>query len=155
MKWKGEFLPFGIKQFFFILNFFYRKCCITFDELHIDPSFCYDALLDQIHGSQNQALVAYARGVFSKWKVPVFYGYNIMFDKTGLEELLRALNHARIDVVALCCDNAGPNRGLWMELGVNELSTSFVHPDTLENVYCIADPVHLLKLVRNNLFDHG
>jgi hypothetical protein len=38
---------------------------------------------------------------------------------------------------------------------VHELKTSFPHPDTNDDIYCIFDVVHMVKLLRNMLGDWG
>jgi len=58
-------------------------------------------------------------------------------------------------VVAMVCDNAGGNRGIWTSLKVTYENPQFAHPVTGKRIFCISDPPHLIKLLINNLLDYG
>jgi len=63
---------------------------------------------------------------------------------------------AKVD--GIVSDGAATNRKVWKELGVsglkNNVVNSFTHPmDTTRKIYLFSDALHLIKTVRNRLFN--
>lgn len=61
------------------------------------------------------------------------------------------------DIVSLTCDGAASNlsmlRSLGCELDLANLNAVFQHPVTKEPVFPLMDACHMLKLIRNTLYD--
>ncbi len=121
----------------------------------LDGSIAYDQSEDRIYGPNKNLLVVFARGLFSKWKQPVYYGYDDKLENNAIKTIIAELHNAGLNVCSMTCDNIPSNRGIWNKLGVSYQNTSFSNPVTGKPVYCFADPPHLIKLLRNNMFDYG
>jgi hypothetical protein len=52
-----------------------RQVVLSFDEIHLNTDAMYDQAEDKVAGPSEKAQVAMARGLYSNWKSPVFYGY--------------------------------------------------------------------------------
>jgi Transposase protein len=96
-----------------------------------------------------------ARGLFSKWKSPIFLGFDTNVTKALLQDLIVSLHQVNYDVVGCVSDMGTSNQGLWKELDVSMYKTNFNHPVTNNQIQMFADVPHLLKLTRNWLFDSG
>lgn len=67
---------------------------------------------------------------------------------------IRLLSDVNITVRSLTCDGTVANIKTYQFLGcdfskVDDFITSFKHPTKNNNVHCILDPPHMLKLARN------
>jgi len=91
----------------------YRQSCLSFDEMSLDGSVCNDPGLDKIYGPHKNLLVAFARGLFGKWKQPVYYGFDDKLGNNKVLNIITSLHDAGINVVATTCDNAPTNKGIW------------------------------------------
>ncbi|KAL9704153.1 hypothetical protein quinque_007671 [Culex quinquefasciatus] len=108
-----------------------------------------------------EALVFMASSLDDTWKVPVAYyfinGLKAQEKKAIVETVLAELQNVCAQVVGFTFDGTPTNIAvanmLGCNLGVNEaeMRTSFPHPTAGHNVYVLLDPVHMLKLIRNNL----
>lgn len=108
-----------------------------------------------------EALVFMASSLDDTWKVPVAYyfinGLKAQEKKAIVETVLAELQECGAQVVGFTFDGTPTNIAvanmLGCNLGVNEaeMRTSFPHPTAGHNVYVLLDPVHMLKLIRNNL----
>lgn len=101
----------------------------------------------------------FARGLFKKWKQPVFYKFDQDVTKDILMEVIRHLYDSDYRVIAITCDLGPSNQKLLKELGIGiqeHEKCYFQHPsnDAL-NVFIFADPPHLIKLARNHYIDQG
>ena len=146
-----------------------RLCNLLLDEIKIRPGFSYYAKSDQVIGYENygdlvessskaatHALVFMVRGVCIKWK-QVFATF-FSADTTpsaalkilviaGLEKLVAA----GLEPVSVICDMGTNNQKLFFsELEVTVEKPFFLMPNTSRKVFCIFDPPHLLKCLRNN-----
>ena len=101
-----------------------RVCCLTFDEVDIDPSYCYDKKYDQMFGESKHAAIFVARGIFSSWKMPIYLGFNEKFDKESINHLIEVCMSVGVQPVALTCDLGGSNRNFYKK--VQHLSYYFV-----------------------------
>lgn len=137
------------------LSHFERVTVVQFDEMKILSTYEYDKSNDEILGPHSQLQVLMVRGLFSKWKQPVYIAFDQKITRELLKETLFHLNGISYEVVACVSDCGGGNVGLWGTLNINEEQTHFLHPCTNEKVYFFADVPHLLKLVRNWLLDTG
>lgn len=69
------------------------------------------------------------------------------------------LENATVQVIGITIDGASTNRTLWSELGVSgkleNLNNSFKNPfDFNRNVFVFSDSPHLIKTIRNRLFNN-
>jgi hypothetical protein len=87
-----------------------------------------------------------ARGLFSKWKSPIYVGFDVNVTRLLLNEVISSLHQASYEVVACVSDMGAANQGLWKELGVSSSQTYFVNPVNNNKIWVFADPPHLLKL---------
>lgn len=129
---------------------------LQFDEIKIAEKIEYDIKTDQIIGPHKQFQIVQARGLFAKWKQPIYCEFDQKITKEILFNLIIKLANIGFRVVA-CVNDCGPtNMALWNGLGVCKNKTWIEHP-TMENknIFFFADVPHLLKLVRNWLLDTG
>ena len=121
--------------------------------------------MDHSEGTKNlanQALVFLVRGIASKWKQPL--GYFLANGATAgdkqkvfLMDCLQKLKDVGLIVKGVICDQGSNNRKMYSLLGVTEDKPYVVlnNDDQHQKIYCMYDPPHLLKSVRNNLKKHG
>lgn len=95
------------------------------------------------------------KGLFAKWKQPLYYDYDSPMTQELLFEVITQLNDCGFEVVAIVSDMGPTNIRLWKCLGITPTKTSFEHPVSGKQIYMFADVPHLLKLVRNHLLDSG
>lgn len=96
-----------------------------------------------------------ARGLFDKWKQPIFVDFDTKMTPEILNSLITKLHTAGMDVRACTSDCGGGNVGLWSIFGFTSEITYFLHPVTKKHIYFFADAPHLLKLFRNWFIDGG
>lgn len=128
---------------------FEKTVVLQFNEIKIKSVQEYDVSKDQVLGPHNQMQVVQARGLFSKWKQPVFIAFDQKMTKDMLLNITMELHNISYSVVACVSDSGGGNVGLWNQLQVNLENPFFKHPNTSNSVYTFADAPHLLKLIRN------
>jgi len=76
--------------------------------------------------------------------------------KELLFRLITALTDAGFVLVAIVSDLAGENRGLWNELEISQLCSSFDYPGRPgEKIFVFADIPHQMTNIRNHLIDDG
>lgn len=144
---------------------------VSFDEMSLSVGLKYEKYDDMIVGFQDlgpgigrattrasQALVVMVRCLFDKWKQPIgyFFSGNAMKGhvlKQIIEEGVKRLLHIGFDVRAIVCDQGSNNRSAFMSLGVTE-DKPFFDVDQ-HRVWCLYDPPHLIKSVRNNFRKYG
>jgi len=132
-----------------------RQSALTFDEMHIHQTCCYDATRDQVYGPSRQVQVINIRGLFSEWKNPIFYEYDCPITDQLMDKILRALHSANFPVVLIDCDHGTSNDKFYKKSGVTLEKPYFLHPVTKEPVFCIHDCPHTCKLCKNHLIDKG
>jgi len=126
----------------------------------------------KVYGPHKSCQFVMARGLFDSWKQPIFYAFSQPMTKSILFEIIQALYKISYTVVAVTSDMGSRNIALWKELNVgieiSKSSTSDKTPTTMEirnffshpvdktlKIFVFADVPHLIKLMRNNLFDSG
>lgn len=134
-----------------------RVVVLAFDEMSVNKTIELDKRNDDVVGPHGEMQVVSARGLFSKWKQPLYVNFDQQMTKTILEDLVTRLHSIGFTVVANVHDCGGGNMGLWREIGIDysQGKTSMRHPDTEQQIYFFPDAPHLLKLIRNWLLDHG
>lgn len=134
------------------------KCVILqYDEIKVKATYEYDTVADEIIGPHNYMQVIMARGLFGKWKQPVYIEFDQKITKDILYDIIEKLHNINFDVVGCVSDCGGGNVGLWKTLGINaeEGTCTFKHPLTNNDIYLFADVPHMLKLLRNWFIDRG
>lgn len=133
-----------------------RICALSMDEMSVCKEWTYDRAMDKIYGPKNNVLCVMIRGVVSKWKQLIFYDFDVDMSKDTLFQIIHKVESAGFIVVSLVNDLCPTNVRLWKSLGISTTSTSFPNPAAPDRpVFVLADPPHLIKLVRNNLLDSG
>lgn len=140
---------------------------LTFDEVYISNKIDIDRREQKIYGPHKTCQVVMARGLFSKWKQPIYYEYSKPMTKGILFEIIELLYNIGYTVIATTSDTCPTNIGLWRELNIGisavkkvdectEKQCFFPHPLNSDlKVFVFADAPHLIKLLRNNLIDSG
>lgn len=144
---------------------------LTFDEIYISNILDLERREQKIYGPHKTCQFVMARGLFSKWKQPIYYQYSQAMTKDILMNIITALHKIYYTVVAVTSDLGPTNIALWNELnigvrlsksqqGMNEESSEkkyfFEHPaDKSLTIFVFADVPHLIKLLRNNFIDYG
>lgn len=108
-------------------------------------------------GPNKQMQTIMVRGLFSKFKQPIFVDFDVKVTKDLIITLILMLHEIGFNVVGCVSDNGGGNQGLWSSCGVNYEKTSITHPETGWDIYMFSDVPHLLnlKLLRNWFIDGG
>lgn len=70
-------------------------------------------------GPNAQMQTVMARGLFSKFKQPIFVDFDVKVSYDLLMVLIIKLHEIGFNVVGTVSDNGGGNQGLWTECGVN------------------------------------
>uniref|UniRef100_A0A182HYC2 Transposase n=1 Tax=Anopheles arabiensis TaxID=7173 RepID=A0A182HYC2_ANOAR len=133
-----------------------RECVISFDEMKVTHILEYDVGADEVLGPHNYLQVVMARGIFNKWKQPIFIGFDQKMTKDIILSLIKKLSERMINVVAIVSDNCQAHASCLRDLGAHDITKPyFNHPVTNKNVYVFPDAPHLIKLLRNWLIDTG
>ena len=133
------------------LSNFEKVTVLSYDEMKVSSIYEYDQKEDEVLGPHSYMQIIMARGLFSKWKQPVYIGFDSKMTKDILNSVIIELQNNGYNVVAC----GGGNIGLWKELSISMNSSSYPHPVTQQPVYFFADAPHLLKLIRNWFLDNG
>ena len=139
---------------------------VALDEMAIKEGLSYDKGRDIVEGFcpgerelANHALVFMVKGLFEKWKQPLGYFLSSgPMSGTQMKELLleciTILKQIGLVVVVVVSDQGSNNRNLFEKmLGVTVEEPFFIHEE--RKVFCMYDPPHLLKNIRNNFKKHG
>ena len=129
---------------------------LAFDEVHLRKDISYDSQEDKIVGPHSKANTMLIRGIFKKFKLPVWYRYDTALKKDELFEIIQELESLGYHVVSLTSDMGPDNRALAKSLGISPENTKFENPSRPGHfIYYFYDVPHLLKLIRNNLLKYG
>lgn len=133
-----------------------RLTVISFDEVESKKFIEYNVSKDCIMGPHKKIQVVYARGLYDRWKQPIYAGLDKNMTKEIMNNLIKLLYEAGYTVVACVSDMGSSNRTLWNEYKINLDRSWFAHPqDNTKKIYIFADAPHMLKLTRNWLLDYG
>lgn len=143
---------------------------LTFDEMYISNKIDLDKKEQKIYGPHKACQFIMARGLFKKWKQPIYYNFDVPMSRNILFNVIQHLYEADYIVVAVTCDMGPSNMKLWkeLEIGTNDYCNTkntaivtdkqcfIVHPfNNSLKIFFYADVPHLLKCARNNFFDSG
>lgn len=132
-----------------------RLVMLSYDEMHLDETCGYDSKWDQVLGPCRQVQVIHARGIYGKWKVPVYYEFDVPVTKDLLDKVVTALHNIDFTVVGVVSDMASTNDTLFKKMGVTIEKPFFTHIVTQDPIFCFHDLPHMIKLCRNHLLDKG
>jgi hypothetical protein len=128
----------------------------SFDEVHLKSGLAYDRKYDQVVGPHREANVLMLRGIFAKWKLPIWYDYDCKLTKEMLLEIINKVSSLGLDVVASVCDQGGKNRGLATSLDISKSNCEYAHPANPDEKICwFYDAPHILKNLRGALLNYG
>ena len=131
-----------------------RIAIITFDEMEISKILEYDPESDRVFGPHKKVQVVMVRGLFKKWKQPIFYDFDTQMKKDLLAFIINQVEEIGIRVYGANFDLG--NHGLLPSLDVTKDVPFFPNPaDANRRIYVFPDVPHLLKLCRNHLLDDG
>lgn len=134
-----------------------RVVVMGYDEMSTKQDAELDKRTDSYIGPRKKMQVIAIRGLFSKWKTPIFIDFDCPMTLEILENVIGRLHSIGFSVAAVVHDCGGENIGVWKQAGINHAQNkvSFPHPVTKEEIFFFPDAPHLLKLIRNWLLDHG
>lgn len=146
-----------------------KICHLAFDELYISNLMAIDSKEEQVIGPHKTCQFVMARGLFSKWKQPVYYKYDQPMTPEIFLDIITQLYKRGYRVASVASDLGSSNQTLLRKMNVffgNEKQGNsdkkeppkcyFLHPCNKNwRVYFFADPPHMIKLLRNHLLDHG
>lgn len=114
----------------------------------------FEPINKQILGPYNSVQVMSARGLFGKWKQPIFFEFNYDMSTNILITAISKLYSIGYEVVAFVSDLGSKNRKLHKDLEISSIKPYFEHPNISNGkVFAFADVPHLLKLLRNHFLD--
>jgi hypothetical protein len=108
-----------------------RVVIISFDEIYLRLRIDYDRQEDQVLGPHKRANTMMVRGLYSNWKVPIWYCFDNVLSKKELFSIIKELEDIGVHVVGNVSDMGGSNRGLQKKLGVTIDRPYFPHPTRL------------------------
>lgn len=121
-----------------------KICVLSFDEMKIKETFCYDQSVDTTLSPAAYVQVAMLRGLFGNWNQPIFYDFNCKMTKDLLFTIIKSVEENGYPIQAIVSDLGGTNRALHKELEVTLENPSIanpVHPD--RKIFVFADVPHL------------
>lgn len=145
---------------------------LSFDELYVSNKLDLERKEQKVYGPHKTCQFVIARGLLKNWKQPIYYDFDKLMSPDILLTLIQNLHQIGYVVIAIVCDMSPTNMKLWRELNIgidinsqadnNDITMSNKKQRFIENpvdnslkIFFYADVPHLLKLVRNNLFDSG
>jgi DNA transposase THAP9 len=149
-------------------------CILMYDEMAIHQGFCwnpttksymgYETLPHEGKESERTAthlFVFLLKGLVNGWEYPVAYFFTQALShetiRLSLSEVLKALHESGIYPGGIAFDGLVANLAAAKSLGacldVNDMRPYFKHPFADETVQVFPDIPHMLKLVRNMLFE--
>ena len=132
---------------------------VMFDEVFLKFDIAYNAQQDQIVGPYRKVNVMMARSIFDcengeGFKAPIWFGYDTVLRKAKLLDMINKLRKIGYQVV-FCTGDMG-NEPLGNSLEITADKPYFFHPDFPEDkIFFFYDVPHLIKLLRNALFNYG
>ncbi len=147
-----------------------KLCAIITDEMSLKEAVHYNEAADRVEGFEdfgkgqrtpyvaNYTSALMVRGLFTKWKQ--LFGYCFTsgpIPHVRLQSMLldgiRELRKAGMECLVFICDQGSGNRAMLTRLGVTK-EQPFFSVDGIR-VFCLWDPPHLIKNIRNNWLHHG
>jgi len=133
---------------------------LCFDEISVSKQVGIEKRREQVIGPASKCQVMVVRGLFARWKQPIFYKFDQNMTKEIILDAITQLYNIGYKVVAMTSDLGSTNQALLKQFGIqaidDDAKTYFEHPcDAHSNVHVFADVPHLMKLLRNHFLDSG
>ena len=152
---------------------------LFFDEIKIKEGLVFDTstweligFVDSLDGSNGMeqtpeatdklathVLQFFYRSLFFKFDFPCAYFLTQGATAVQLNRLfwlgVSLLHGYGFDVLLVCCDGASSNRTFFTMNTTNELHSEGYNPFSRFPIFFMSDPPHLMKKLRNNLFNSG
>ncbi|KAL0161347.1 hypothetical protein M9458_045072, partial [Cirrhinus mrigala] len=120
-----------------------KLCAIVTDEMSLKEAVHYNEAADRVEGFED-----FGKGQRTPYVANYASGFmSMLFD--GIRELRKA----GMECLVFICDQAAGNRAMLTRLGVAK-EQPFFSVDGIR-VFCLWDPPHLIKNIRNNWRRHG
>ena len=84
-----------------------RVCVLSFVEMNVDSRICYDQAEDRILGPHSNVQVVMVRGLFAKWKQPIYFDFDVRMTAALLKDIIVQLENIGYNVVAVVADLGG------------------------------------------------
>ncbi|XP_071643599.1 uncharacterized protein [Temnothorax longispinosus] len=91
---------------------------LSFDELYISNKVDLERKEQKIYGPYKTCQFIMAKGLFNKWKQPIYFNFDQAMTPNILLTVLQMLHQIEYIVVAVTCDMGSSNVRLWNELNV-------------------------------------
>lgn len=117
--------------------------------------FQYNKTLDSVMRPSSQMQTIMVRGLFAKYKQPIYINFDEKMTPCLLDSICTKLHKVGFNVVGFVGDNGGSNFGMWTSCGVSYINSTIKHSETGQSIYMFSDTPHLLKLLRNWFIDGG
>jgi hypothetical protein len=109
---------------------------------------------EKVYGPFKKLQLCILRGLFQKWKLPIFFDFDTPMTKSLLMQIISKVESHQARVRGVAADLG--NHQLMSESDLSPSTSFFIHPsDPGRKVFFFPDIPHLLKLLRNHLLDHG
>lgn len=97
----------------------------------------------------------FLRGVVTKWKTPVYFALDEPMSLSIMNNIIKSVENANFRVRGVSFDLG--NKGFMKDVGFTKGQAHFfLNPaDSSRKVYLMPDPPHLLKTLRNHMFEKG
>lgn len=137
-----------------------KMAVLCFDEIYVMEQIAIEKKEERAIGPNKKCQVFVCRGLFKKWKQPVYYQFDQDVTKDIILNVIAELYRNGFTVVAVTCDLGSKNQAVLRELGIDPVAdgekTYFQHPcNVAKRIHVFADVPHLIKLLRNHLLDSG
>jgi len=147
-----------------------KYCVIAFDEMSIKKYLEYSKYLDVVEGYEDlghkgrndkvasQALVFIARGLYSKWKLPLAYFLSASSTrclelKNLISDVIEKALEVGLIITAVICDQGSNNCAALKQLGCTKESPYFEVNG--KRIFSILDIPHIFKNYRNNFLKNN
>lgn len=108
-----------------------KICVLSFDEIYISQNIEIDKKQERRVGPHKTVQVGMARGLFGRWKQPVYYDFDEPLTKETVNDVITKLYEAGYIVVGVTTDLGPSNQGLWTKLNIGikeDQQCFFSHP---------------------------
>ena len=129
---------------------------LSLDEVYNIADISYDNSRDRFVGPHATSNVLLLRGIYKKFKIPIWFRYDHGLTKEELLQIIEWIESTSFQVHSFTSDMGPLNVRLFKELGLSldSQKTWFKHPTVKDrNVFWFHDVPHLIKLCRNHLID--
>ena len=95
---------------------------LAYDEMSVEATYEYDKRNDDVIGPHSEMQLVMARGLFAKWKQPIYIDFDVQMTTELLEVLATRMHQIGFTVVGLVHDCGGGNLGVWRDCNVEHFT---------------------------------